>query len=91
MDFIHPLIFTDFYVNGLDKLQIAIKSKTSFEFRAVITSNNKKDVKEKIKEKLDKILEEKRFKNVKYTIKDVDTLNVDKKTGKFRLIVNEQN
>jgi phenylacetate-CoA ligase len=89
MDFIHPLIFTDFYVNGLDKLQIAIKSKSSFEFRAVISSDDKKEVIKKIAEKLDKILEEKHFKNVKYTIKEVSDLKSDKKTGKFRLIVNE--
>jgi len=89
MDFIHPLVFTDFYVKGLDKLQIAIKSKTSFEFRAVITSNNTEEIKKNIAKKLDTLLSEKKFTNVKYEIKIVDNLSVDKKTGKFKLIVQE--
>ncbi|MCJ7571832.1 MAG: hypothetical protein MUO82_08155 [Candidatus Thermoplasmatota archaeon] len=89
MDFIHPLIFTDFYVKGLDKLQIAIKSKTSFVFRAVITSKNKEEIKKNIAEKLDKLLYEKKFTNVKFQIKIVDNLSMDKKTGKFKLIVQE--
>lgn len=87
MDFIHPLIFTDFYVNGLDKLQIVIKSKTSFDFLAIINSKNKKQVKKQIEKKLDKILKDKNFANVKYKIIEVDELKVDKKTGKFRLII----
>jgi len=89
MDFIHPLIFTDFYVKGLDKIQIAIKSKASFEFRAVISSKNKEKVKKNIAKKLDKLLSEKKFTNVKYEIKIVDNLSMDKKTGKFKLVVKE--
>ena len=89
MDFIHPLIFTDFYVKGLDKLQIAIKSKTSFEFRAVITNEDKKRVLDEIKEKLDKILKDKHFTNVNYEIKEYDSLDPDEKTRKFSLIVDE--
>jgi phenylacetate-coenzyme A ligase PaaK-like adenylate-forming protein len=89
MDFIHPLIFTDFYVKGLHQLQIAITSKTTFEFRAVIDSTEKEQVKNKIREKLDIILKEKNFTNVIYTIKEYDEIPVDEKTGKFRLIINE--
>jgi hypothetical protein len=83
------LIFTDFYVKGLDKLQIAIKSKTSFEFRAVITSDDKKRVVDEIKIKLDKILKDKHFTNVTYEIKEYDSLDPDEKTRKFSLIVDE--
>ncbi len=87
MDYIHPLIFTDFYVNGLDKHQLIIKSKTDFEFRAVIKSKKHEEVKKQIAEKLDLILLEKNFSNVKYTIKQVKEIPIDKKTGKFKLIV----
>jgi len=89
MDFIHPLIFTDFYVKGLDKLQIAITSKTSFEFRAVIKSDDKKRVLDEIKMKLDKILQDKHFSNVTYTINEYDSLDPDEETRKFSLIVDE--
>jgi phenylacetate-CoA ligase len=87
-DFIHPLIFTDFYVKGLDKLQIVITSKTSFDFKAVISGIDKEKIIRKITEKLDKILEEKNFTNVKYKIKIVNEILTDKKTGKFKLILN---
>lgn len=89
MDFIHPLIFTDFYVNGLDKHQLVIKSKNSFIFKAVITSRNKEIVINNIKDKLDILLTKKNFKNVKYNIEVVKDLKSDEKTGKFRLIINE--
>jgi phenylacetate-CoA ligase len=89
MDFIHPLIFTDFYVKDLDKHQIVIKSKNSFNFRAVITSKDKDSVIKNIKDKLDILLAKKNFTNVKYNIELVKDLKVDEKTGKFRLIVNE--
>jgi len=90
MDFIHPLIFTDFYVKGLDKLQFVIKNKKSFDFLAVITSKNKEEVVNKIKEKLDQLLAKKNFTNVTYKIKIVNTLSIDKKTGKFKLILKKE-
>jgi phenylacetate-CoA ligase len=87
MDFIHPIVIAEFYVKGLDKLQLVIKDKKSFEFLAVITDNNKEKVIKKIKEKFDKLLKEKNFTDVVYSIKVVKSLKVDKKTGKFKLIV----
>ena len=87
MDFIHPLIFTDFYVRGLDKLQLVIKDKTSFDFRAVIAGKDKNRIVDDIGEKLDRLLAEKNFTNVSYSIKVVDDLKADKKTGKFKLIL----
>jgi phenylacetate-CoA ligase len=87
MDFIHPLVFTDFYVNGLDKLQLIINDKKSFDFLAVITPKNKEEVVKNIKIKLDKLLAEKNFTNIRYEIKVVDDLKIDKKTGKFKLIL----
>ena len=87
MDFIHPLVFADFYVNGLDKLQIAVKNKKSFEFRAVIKSDDKETVKKKIAEKLDEMLIRKKFTDVTYNIKECKDLTADPKTGKFNLIV----
>ena len=89
LDFIHPLIFTDFYVKGLNTLQIAIKGKKSFEFRAVIDKKDKTRIIKEISEKLNLILKEKKFTQVKYEIKILENLSSDKKTGKFRLIIDE--
>ena len=87
MDFIHPLVIVEFYVKGLEKFQIVVKDKKSFDFLAVITDTDKEQVVNKIREKLDKLLLEKKFTNVRYHVKVVDNLSVDPKTGKFKLIV----
>ncbi len=87
MDFIHPLVIVEFYVKGLEKFQIVVKDKKSFDFLAVITDTDKEQMVNKIREKLDKLLLEKKFTNVRYHVKVVDNLSVDPKTGKFKLIV----
>ncbi len=87
MDFIHPLVIVEFFVKGLEKLQIVVKDKKSFDFLAVIPEKNKGIIIEKIKKEIDKILLEKNFTNIHYHIKVVENLDTDPKTGKFRLIV----
>jgi len=87
MDFIHPIVIAEFYVKGLDKLQLVLKDKKSFDFLAVIPDKDKERVVKKIKEELDRILLEKNFTDVQYQVKVVDNLSVDPKTGKFKLIV----
>lgn len=87
MDFIHPIVIAEFYVKGLDKLQIVVKDKKSFDFLAVIPDKDKERVVKKIKEELDRILLEKNFIDVQYQVKVVDNLSVDPKTGKFKLII----
>lgn len=87
MDFIHPIVIVEFYVKGLEKFQIVVKDKKSFEFLAVITDIDKEQVIDKIRDKVDKILLEKNFTNVRYHVKFVNDLSVDPKTGKFKLIV----
>ena len=89
LDFIHPIVIAEFYVKGLDRLQIILKDELNFDFLAVIDEKNKVEIIKKIKEKLDLILKAKNFTNVNYTIKIVDKLNVDKNTGKFKLIIKE--
>jgi hypothetical protein len=54
---------------------------------AIIKDADKEKVVNKIREKLGKILLEKNFINVQYHVKVVDTLSIDPKTGKFKLIV----
>lgn len=87
MDFIHPIVIAEFYVKGLDKLQLVLKDKKSFDFLAVIPDKDKERVVKKIKEELDRILLEKNFIDVQYQVKVVDNLSVDPKTGKFKLII----
>ena len=71
-------------MNGVNR-----KSKNKFDFLAVISDENTAKVVKKIKEKLEGILSEKQFTNVQYNIKVVDNLTIDKNTGKFKLILQE--
>ena len=91
MDFIHPIVIAEFYVKGLDKLQIVVKDKKSFEFLAVIIGNDKEHVVSRIKDEIDKILLEKKFTDARYQVKVVDNIPIDSKTGKFKLIVTKNN
>jgi phenylacetate-CoA ligase len=90
MDFIHPLIMADFYVKGLDKLQIVLNDKKSFDLKIVIKDIDEKTVLEETKNKMDAILAEKNFNNVKYIIKIVQNIPIDKKTGKFKLVMKQE-
>ena len=90
MDFIHPLVMTDFYVKGLDKLQIILKDKKSFDLVIVIKGRDEKIVVKEAKNKMDVLLSEKNFDDVKYKIKVVKDIPIDEKTGKFKLIVKQR-
>lgn len=89
IDYIHPLIFTDFYVKGLSGLQFVLKDKKSFDVRVMIAEKEREHVIQAIKKKLDEWLAIKHFTSVSYTIQVVEKLPVDQKTGKFKLIVKQ--
>jgi len=90
MDFVHPFVFVVFYIDGLDRYQIVQKDKTSFDFLAVIKHKDKEKVKEEIRVNLDKLLTVKKFSNVRYSIKVIDDIPIDKRSGKYKLIVTEK-
>ena len=87
MDFIHPIVFAEFFVKGLDRFQIVVHDAHSFDFVAVLTDKDEEVVVNKIREKLDSILVKKGFSRVHYSVRIVDGLSVDPKTGKFKLII----
>jgi len=89
LDFINPIVIVDFYVKGLDKCQFVIKNEDKFIFRVVIKDENKKKVIKDIKKRLNEILFSKNFNKVKYDIEVVNDIPVDKKTGKYKVVVKE--
>ena len=90
LDFIHPLVMTDFYVKGLDKLQVILKNKKLFDLKIIIKGRDKNTVIKEAKTKMNALLSEKNFNDVKYNIIVVDNIPIDKKTGKFTLVVKEK-
>jgi len=90
-EFIHPIVFVEFYVKGLIKFQIIQVNDIKFIFKAVIDNGkNVKKVKNKIAKKLTYILQNKRLSNVSFAIKVVNDIANDKKTNKYKLIINNK-
>lgn len=92
-DFIHPIVIVEFVVSGLNAWQVVLKSRTSFRFRARLdaglTVRECQATCERIRQKLVAILAEKEMSNVRFEIEQVDSLDIDPNTGKFRLVVRE--
>lgn len=92
-DFIHPIVIVELVVQGLNGWQIVLKDKTSFTFRARfdvgLTEQQRAETRERISQKMDALLAEKEMQNVSFDIEPVESLAIDPKSGKFRLVVRE--
>jgi len=90
-DFIHPIVIVELIVNGLNAWQIVLESQTSFRFRARfdagLTAQDILETHERIREKLSAILAEKEMSNVQFVIEQVDSMEINPHSGKFRLVV----
>lgn len=90
-DFISPHIINEFFVKGLKRFQMQVIDKGSFAFKTVadtaLDKGQKSEMLKAIDSKLRGILSEKGLENVSFRIEEVDDLPVDKKTGKFKLIL----
>ena len=90
-DFISPHIINEFFVPGLRRFQIQLHDRTSFLFKVCLESGldaaGQTAVLRKIDERWREILAEKQMQNVTFEVKEVPTLDVDAKTGKFRLVL----
>ena len=92
-DFIHPIVIVELIVSGLNAWQIILESKTSFRFLAKLnagqTAQERQATCARIRDKMNAILAEKEMGNVCFEIEQVETLEIDPLTGKFRLVVRE--
>lgn len=92
-DFIHPIVIVELAVPGLNAWQVVLQSKDSFRLRARLepgqNEQEQADTMERIRETLRALLSEKSMDNVQFTIEQVNELEIDERTGKFRLVVKE--
>jgi phenylacetate-coenzyme A ligase PaaK-like adenylate-forming protein len=92
-DFIHPIVIVELAVPGLNAWQVVLQSKTSFRLRARLEPDQNEQetaaTMERIRQTLRALLTEKSMDNVQFTIEQVDELEIDERTGKFRLVVKE--
>ncbi len=90
-DFIHPIVIVELLIPGVNAWQVALESKESFRFRARfetgLTAAEREETLGRIREKLGAILAQKEMRNVRFEIEPVESLAIDPKTGKFRLVV----
>lgn len=93
-DFIHPIVIVELVVQGLNGWQIVLKNKTSFRFRARfdagLDAQQRAETCERISSKLGALLAEKEMQNVSFDIEPVEDLAIDARSGKFRLVVRDQ-
>lgn len=89
-DFLHPLVLDDIKAQGLIKYQFLQTSKRSFVLRVLIEREvDLENIEPIIRKQLDIILAEKRFNNVEYTIERVEDIEINKLTGKSKLVVKD--
>ncbi|RBP38489.1 phenylacetate-CoA ligase [Roseimicrobium gellanilyticum] len=92
-DFIHPIVIVELVIPGLNAWQVVLESKTSFRFRARFepgqSEAEQQATKERIMQTVGALLAEKDMGNVKFTIEPVEEMEIDKHSGKFRLVVRD--
>jgi phenylacetate-CoA ligase len=86
-DFLHPLFIDDLDVEGIKEYQFVQTSDESLILNCVKQPNAGEDVEEEIKRQLDQFLSKKKLRNVKYDVHFTDTLQIDKITGKVKMVI----
>ncbi|MGB8658228.1 MAG: hypothetical protein WCE90_10665 [Candidatus Zixiibacteriota bacterium] len=86
-EYIHPIMIVEFFVPGLEKLQIIQNHKHEFLMKVVI-HGDKEIVLQAIRKRMKEILKEKRLDDmVSFEVEEVNEITIDPKTGKFKLII----
>lgn len=86
-EYLHPILFVEFFVIGLDKLQVVQVKKNTLKLNVVI-HGDVEVVSSRIRNKMDEILKKKDLITfVEYELNIVEDIANDIKTGKYRLIV----
>lgn len=87
-DFLHPLVIEGFCLEGLLDYQFCRQDATSFEMLAEVSDAGRiHEIRSEMKKQMEQILKEKNLGYVKFSIRFVEEIRPDKRTGKKRLIV----
>jgi len=86
-EYLHPIIFVEFIVVGLEKIQFVQTGKNKLRLNAVIHGDRGATI-SRIRNKMDEILRMRKLIDfVNYEINIVEDIPNDPKTGKYRLII----
>ncbi|WP_223156816.1 AMP-binding protein [Thermosediminibacter oceani] len=87
-DFLHPLFIDDLNVPGIKEFQFVQVNEISFRLRIVPEpGTNGESLTEKAREQVNAFLTRKNLSNVKFSVDLTDSLDVDKISGKVKLVV----
>ncbi|HEX7401208.1 MAG TPA: hypothetical protein VF369_03430, partial [candidate division Zixibacteria bacterium] len=86
-EYIHPSVIVEFFVPGLEKLQVIQTERNRCRMKAVI-HGNKEDTLSAIRRRMNEILKGKGLEGVvSFEVEVVNEIGIDPKTGKFKLII----
>jgi phenylacetate-CoA ligase len=86
---IHPLVFVEFYVEGLRQIQVIKKREDYFIARVSLIQNNAEII-GTVRDRLQEILNNQHAAGkVSFDIEVTDDIHNDPKTGKYKLVVND--
>ena len=84
---LHPIVFVEFFVAGLEKLQIVQVARNQLKLN-VILAGDEQAILARIRAKMDQVLQSNQLADfVRYEINPVQEIPNDQKTGKFKLII----
>ncbi len=90
-DFIHPFVVLDLAIPGLSAWQVMLESLSSFRIRVCLEEGcdeqGCRGAVEQVTHHFQHILKEKQMQNVVFEVERVDSLPIDPKTAKFRLVL----
>lgn len=90
-EFLHPLSIEGFCIEGLLDYQFVQTSIKTFEIRAEIAGNTKKEmIAKEIENLINPLLKEKRLEDIWYGIVFIDSILPEEKTGKKKLIIRKE-
>lgn len=87
-EFLHPLFIDDLDVKGIKEYQFVQMSDESFMLRCVKDASASHDMEKNIRKQLDAFLNKKGLDNISYKIEYADHLNIDKASGKAKMVIN---
>jgi len=86
-EYIHPIVLVEFFVPGLEKLQVIQTEKNKLLMKVII-HGNKEDIIAAIRRRMTEILEGKGLEEVvSFEVEVADEIPIDPRTGKFKLVI----
>jgi phenylacetate-CoA ligase len=90
-EYIHPIVIVEFFVPGLEKLQIIQTQKNELLMKVIIHGNRKETLSE-IRRRMAEILKGKGLENiVSFEVEVVQEIGNNPRTGKFKLVIPFEN